>query len=182
VAAVNPDGQFRRKGESTLNRLVLGLVGIAGTGLWLLTGANLISAPQQPTPPSAVQYLDGTAYQKERGFSPAVITRGGRTIWLAGQTATEDLNGRSLMGDFEGQVRAVFALIDRTLKRSGGGLQNLVTMTVFINDQSNGDQFVKIRHELFPDGKFPASALITISDFAQPDILIEIQGVAVIDK
>ena len=72
--------------------------------------------------------------------------------------------------------------MDQTLKRSGGSLQNLVTMTVFINDPRNGDQFVKMRHEMFPDRKFPASALITVSNFAQPGILIEIQGVAVITE
>jgi 2-iminobutanoate/2-iminopropanoate deaminase len=161
-----------------LNRLVLGLVAIAGTGFWLLTGANVISAPQQPASP--VQYLEGNAFEKGRAFSPAVITRGGRIIWLAGQTATEDLNGKSLMGDFQGQARTVFALMDQTLKRSGGSLQNLVTMTVFINDPRYGDPFIKLRHDTFPDGKFPASALITVSGFAQPGILIEIQGVAVL--
>jgi 2-iminobutanoate/2-iminopropanoate deaminase len=161
-----------------LNRFLVGLICIAGAASWLLSRANANPAPQQTA--SSVQYLEGTSVQKERAFSPAVVTRGGRIIWLAGQTTTEDSNGKSLMGDFAGQVRADFALMDRTLKRSGGSLQNLVTMTVFINDPRYGDQFIKLRHEMFPDGKFPASALITVSDFAQPGLLIEIQGVAVI--
>ena len=161
---------------------MLGLIGIAGAAFWLVTGAKVMSAPQQPKSSSSVQYLDGTAAQKERAFSPAVITRGGKIIWLAGQTTTTDLNGKSLEGDFLGQARADFALMDRTLKRSGGSLQNLVTMTVFINDPRNGDPLVKMRHEMFPDGKFPGSALITVSHFAQPGILIEIQGVAVIGE
>ena len=163
-----------------MSRMMIALVGIVGTGLGLLTGGNVVSAPQQSTSSSSVQYLEGSATQKERAFSPAVITRGGKIIWLAGQTTTADLNGKSLVGDFEGQARTDLALIDRTLKRSGASLQNLVTMTVFINDPRYGDQFVKLRHEMFPDGKFPASALITVSNFAQPGILIEIQGVAVI--
>jgi enamine deaminase RidA (YjgF/YER057c/UK114 family) len=33
---------------------------------------------------------------------------------------------------------------------------------------------------MFPNGKFPSSALITVSNFAHPGILIEIQGVAVV--
>ena len=136
-----------------MNRLLVGLVGIAGVGFWLLTGANIHS--QQPA--NSVQYVEGDAYQKQRGFSPAVITRGGRIIWLAGQTATVDLNGKSLLGDFQGQARTVFALMDRTLKRNGGSLQNLVTMTVFINDARHGDEFVKLRREMFPAGKFPAA-------------------------
>ena len=70
--------------------------------------------------------------------------------------------------------------MDRTLKREGGSLQNLVTMTVFIKDPRYGDQFVKLRREMFPGGKFPASTLVTISGLAQPGMLVEIQGVAVI--
>lgn len=163
-----------------MNRLTLGLLVITGTGLWLLTAANLHSAPQRASAPA--QYLEGDAYQKARGFSPAVITRGGKMIWLAGQTATEDLNGKSLLGDFQGQARTVFALMDRTLKRNGASLQNLVTMTVFINDPRNGDQLVKLRQEFFAEGKFPASTMITVSDFAQPGMLIEIQGVAVVGE
>jgi hypothetical protein len=33
---------------------------------------------------------------------------------------------------------------------------------------------------MFPNGKFSCSALITVSNFAHPGILIEIQGVAVV--
>src|SRR5262245_49526708 len=76
----------------------------------------------------AVQYLEGTAQQKLRAFSPAVVAQGGKTVWLAGQTATEDLKGKSIVGDFDGQVRTVFALLDQTLKRAGGSLKNMVTM------------------------------------------------------
>jgi len=163
-----------------MNRLLLGLLALAGTALWLFTGANLHSAPQRPSSPA--QYLEGDAYQKARAFSPAVITRGGRIIWLAGQTATQDLNGKSLLGDFQGQARTVFMLMDRTLKRDNASLRNLVNMTVFINDPRNGDQLVKLRQEFFPDGKYPASTMITVSDFAQPGMLIEIQGVAVVGE
>lgn len=127
-----------------------------------------------------VEYLEGTAFQKSRAFSPAVITEGGKTVWLAGQTATMDENGNDISGDFQAQTRAIFALIDKTLSRVGGSIHNLVTMTVFINDPRHGDQFVKLRSEVFQDGRFPASALITVSQFARPGMLIEIQAVAVI--
>lgn len=153
---------------------------IAAAGLIVACSATVrLSLGQQNRSPAA-QYLEGTPRQKQRAFSPAVITQGGKTVWLAGQTATEDLNHKSIVGDFDGQVRTVFALLDQTLKRAGGSLRNMVTMTVFINDPRNGDRFIELRHQMFPDGKYPASALITVSNFAQPGILIEIQGVAVI--
>jgi enamine deaminase RidA (YjgF/YER057c/UK114 family) len=126
------------------------------------------------------EYLEGTARQKSRAYSPAVITEGGRIVWLAGQLALTDAEGRSLSGNFEGQVREVFRQLDLTLKRTGGKLSDMVTMTVFINDPRNGDHFVDLRREYFPDGHFPGSALITVSNFAVPGVLLEIQGVAVI--
>jgi len=126
------------------------------------------------------EYLEKSEFQKSRAFSPAVITQGGRIVWLAGQTATRDGDGKDISADFEAQVRTIFGLIDATLKRTGGSLADMVTMTVFINDPRHGDRFVEMRKGFFPDGNYPASALITVSHFARPGMLIEIQGVAVI--
>ena len=125
-------------------------------------------------------HLEPSDFQKTRAFSPAVITEGGRLVWMAGQTALQDGDGRDISGNFEAQTRRVFALMDATLRRLGGSLADLVTMTVFIKDQRYGDRFVEIRRELFPSGKFPASALITVTNFARPGMEIEIQGVAVV--
>lgn len=130
--------------------------------------------------PAKVEYLEGTEFQKSRAFSPAVITEGGRIVWLAGQTATQDAAGNDISGDFDGQARRIFELIDATLKRAGGSLANIVTMTVFINDPRHGDGFVKTRAEIFRDGRYPASSLITVSHFARPGIVIEVQAVAVL--
>ena len=131
-------------------------------------------------PPAKIQHLEGTEQQKSRAYSPPVITEGGRIVWLPGQTATTDLDGKDIGGKFDEQTRTVFQLMSRTLERAGGSLANLVTMTVFIIDPRHGDRFVQIRREFFPDGKYPGSALLTISNFARPGMVIEIQGVAVL--
>jgi enamine deaminase RidA (YjgF/YER057c/UK114 family) len=125
-------------------------------------------------------HLEPNELQRTRAFSPAVVTDGGRVVWMAGQTATVDGDGKDISGNFEAQARRVFALMDQTLQRAGGTLADLVTMTVFIKDPRRGDRFVEIRREMFPHGKFPGSALITVSNFARPGIDIEIQGIAVI--
>ena len=57
----------------------------------------------------AQKYVKGERPQ-QRGYSLAVITEGGRTVWLGGQIAVADDAGKSLAGDFEGQVRQVFKL------------------------------------------------------------------------
>ena len=126
------------------------------------------------------QYCKGER-EESRGYSRAVVTRGGKTLWLAGVTAREDEEGNSLAGDFEAQTHAVFRKIEKRLEEAGGALQDLVTMTVFILDVRHGDRFVEIRKELFPEG-FPGSALITVAGFANPDMMVEIQAIAVVGE
>ena len=126
------------------------------------------------------KYLEGSDRQKTRAYSPAVVTEGGRTVWLAGQTALVDGSGKDIAGNFEAQTHEVFALMDQTLRRAGGSLASLVTMTVFIKEPRYGDRFVELRRQKFPDGNYPASALITVTNFARPGMEIEIQAIAVI--
>ena len=126
----------------------------------------------------AQSYIKGERPQ-QRGYSLAVVTEGGKTVWLGGQIATVDDAGKSLAGDFEGQVRQIFKLIDATLKKAGGKLSNMVQMTVFITDVRNADRLTEIRREIFGDN-FPGSALITVTALADPNAKIEIQGYAVI--
>src|SRR6266700_2541565 len=142
-------------------------------GVAALTGFLAFSPVGQ-----AKDYLKGERPQ-QRGYSEAVITEGGRTIWLAGQTATVDDAGKSLAGDLEGQVRQLFKNLDRTLQKAGGKLSDMVQMTVFITDVRYGDRLTQIRREVFEDN-FPGSALITITALASPDAKIEIQGYAVV--
>jgi 2-iminobutanoate/2-iminopropanoate deaminase len=113
-----------------------------------------------------------------RAYSQAVITEGGRTVWLAGQIAI-DAAGKSLAGDFDGQVREIFRLLGATLAEAGGKLADMVTMTVFIIDNRHGDRFTELRKEIF-SGDFPASALITCRSLARPELLVEVQGIAVV--
>ena len=125
------------------------------------------------------QFIEGT-WQKERTFSPAVCTVGGRTVWLAGHGATVDSMGKPIPHEFDAQTRQAFKNMEATLERAGGTLQDMVTMTVFIIDSRHGTRFVEIREEFYPDGNYPGSALITCAGFARPEMMVEIQGIAVV--
>jgi enamine deaminase RidA (YjgF/YER057c/UK114 family) len=128
----------------------------------------------------AAEFIEGNERTRARAYSPAVITEGGRIVWLAGMGGTTAADGKPIT-DFAAQTRRAFENIDATLKRAGGTLADVVTMTVFIRNQTDGDEFVKIRAEVFKSG-FPASALITAKDFATPAILVEIQAIAVVGE
>jgi enamine deaminase RidA (YjgF/YER057c/UK114 family) len=120
-----------------------------------------------------------SSYQKSRSYSPAVITEGGRAIWLAGHIAPEDENGNTLAGDFDGQVRCVFRKLGLTLKQADAELADIVTMTIFITNVSNNTRFVELRKEFFTDDAYPASALVTVAALNRPELMVEIQAIAV---
>jgi 2-iminobutanoate/2-iminopropanoate deaminase len=120
-----------------------------------------------------------TERAQQRGYSPAVITEGGRIVWLAGQTGTVDDSGKSLANDFEGQARQIFKGLDAVLRKAGGTLADLVQMTVFVTDVRYGERLWQVRKEVFGDD-FPGSAMVTITALANPDAKIEIQGYTVI--
>jgi len=132
------------------------------------------------TAAQAAEYMQKTPFQLSRAFSPGVITSGGITIWVAGQTATEDSQGHDIANNFEAQVKQVFAQVDGVLKRAGGSLDNVVAMTVFIKESRYGDKFVEMRKDFFKNGNYPGSALITVTNFARPGIEIEVQAIGVI--
>jgi 2-iminobutanoate/2-iminopropanoate deaminase len=119
------------------------------------------------------------SWQQKRGFSPAVIAEGAcRTIFIAGHTGQADDEGNSLAGDFDAQFRQTFRNIEKTLAQAGGTLRDMVTMTVFLIDARHTTRMTELRVELF-GSDFPASAAITVQGFAQPDMMIEVQGIAV---
>src|SRR5262249_17431253 len=125
---------------------------------------------------AAKQCYAPDARAKERAFSRAVTTDGGKVIWLGGQTASLPPNP-----DFDAQVRDVFASLDKTLKAQGSSLKDIVTMTVFITDARNGDRFVALRKEAFKEC-FPASPLITATGREVRVLPGEVKGMAVVGE
>lgn len=119
-------------------------------------------------------------WQKNRAFSPAILTEGGKLVWIAGHTGQKDDQGNSLAGDFEKQTRQTFRNIEATLENFGATLKDIVTMTVFLSDSRHTTRMTEIRAELF-GSEFPASAAITVTGFADPTMLIEVQGIAIIE-
>jgi 2-iminobutanoate/2-iminopropanoate deaminase len=138
-------------------------------GLLLFAAASALAAKE----------ITATDFSNSRSYSSAVSTEGGKIVWLAGEVAVKDESGKSLVGDFEGQTRAIFASIEKTLAQHQGKLSDIVYMTVYITDARYGDKFVELRKEIFKKD-FPASTLVTVSGLSTPAMLIEVSTVAVV--
>jgi len=119
-------------------------------------------------------------YQKSRSYAPAVITEGGRTVWLAGLLAAEDENGNSLAGNFRDQVRCIFRKVASQMEVVGGSLEDVVTMTGYITEVRYNLDFVEVRKEFLNEERYPASTLVTVQALNQPEAMVEVTAIAVI--
>lgn len=118
-----------------------------------------------------------------RGFSHGIVTRGGRLLFLAGQTALDAAGRIVAPGDLVGQYAQVLRNLQAVVMAAGGTMQDITQMTMFVRDR---DDYIAHRkplgqvHKAFFGSYYPATALIEISRLFDDAALIEIQGMAVI--
>ncbi len=128
--------------------------------------------PPQIIQPRSVHSTAGVGYSH--------VARTGNTLYIAGQVAL-DKNGVLVgKGDIEAQARQVYTNLLAILEEFGGGLQNIAKLTTYLTDRAHLAGFRIVRNQILKD-PFPPNTLVFISGLAQPDYLIEIEAVAVLD-
>lgn len=101
------------------------------------------------------------------------------TLYLSGQTAITADGQFAGIGDVATQIRLAFENIRLIVDAAGGTLDNVVKLTVYFIDLRNLDTYTGILGELFPETR-PAQTVVEISRLAMPELLIEIDAVAVL--
>ena len=112
-------------------------------------------------------------------YKMATRMEGGRLLYIAGQVA-RDAEGNVLApGDIRTQARQVFQNVQRVLQAAGGDLPDLLKMTTYITKIEDFPAVAEVRSQFFA-GELPASTLIVVTRLAQPELLIEVEGMAAI--
>jgi enamine deaminase RidA (YjgF/YER057c/UK114 family) len=116
------------------------------------------------------------------GFAHGVLAD--NVVYLGGQTAMDE-NGHIVPGGIVEQFRRAFFNVLTTLDAAGGRPENLVHVTIYLTDvddyQRNGREIGRIWREM-AGSDYPAMAGIGVTRLWQPEALIEIQGIAVLDR
>jgi reactive intermediate/imine deaminase len=127
-----------------------------------------------------VEHSNPTTLHKPTGYTHVVEVTGGRTLYISGQIAV-DRSGAVVGGnDLRAQTRQVFENLRAALAASGATFDHVVKITVFMTDVSQIQAFREVRDAVFP-GPLPASTLVQVVRLARPELLIEIEAVAVLD-
>jgi len=102
----------------------------------------------------------------------------GNQVFTAGMTAR---TGTEVAGDssmYE-QARAVFTKIKHLIEAAGGHMDDVVKVNIFVTDITRREEVWQARREFF-SGSFPVSTLVEVSALAAPELLVEIEAVAVL--
>ena len=105
--------------------------------------------------------------------------RAGGFVFCAGQVA-RDREGRVVgAGDIEAQAVQVLENLKTILAEAGCTLADVVQMTVFLTDIRLSGRVGAVRRRYFGE-HLPTSATVEVSKLGGPELMIEIQAVAMV--
>ncbi len=129
---------------------------------------------------SGTRYINPRGLVKPTGYTHLVIAPDGRTVYIAGQVAFDSTGKVVGEGDFAAQANQVFRNLQHALESVGGSMAELVKTTTFITDVRHVPALRDIRATYLSRTQPPANTLVAVSSLARPELLIEIEGIAVL--
>jgi enamine deaminase RidA (YjgF/YER057c/UK114 family) len=109
------------------------------------------------------------------------VARAGNTLYLSGLLGL-DQNGQLVgPGDARAQARQAWRNMQAVLAHFGASLPNLVKTTTYITHWAYRPLVGEARDELFPGPPYPPSTLVVVQSLAEPQFLVEIEAIAVLD-
>lgn len=110
----------------------------------------------------------------------AVVTEGGKTVWMRGQCPQNLDNGVNIASiDPAEQTHKVMQNIELLIKEAGGTMNHLVKIVVYITDIKNREVIYQVIGEYIKN-VHPVSTGLVVERLARPEWLVEIDATAVI--
>jgi enamine deaminase RidA (YjgF/YER057c/UK114 family) len=128
-----------------------------------------------------VRFLNPDGLFKPSTFSQIAVTKGDKVVFISGQTARDPTSKIVAVGDVKGQAERVFANLRTAVESVGGSMGDIAKITTFVVNLQPDDRvwIGEMVKKHFP--RPPAHTLVGISALAAPELLIEIEAVAVLD-
>ncbi|WP_398857488.1 MULTISPECIES: RidA family protein [Streptomyces] len=113
------------------------------------------------------------------GYSHVVIGTG-RLVAVSGQVALDE-DGRVVgEGDIRAQTRQVFENLRRCLAGAGASFDDVVKLTYFLTDVAHLPVIREVRDEFVDAGRLPASSAVQVVALFRPELLIEVEALAMV--
>jgi enamine deaminase RidA (YjgF/YER057c/UK114 family) len=140
-----------------------------------------VSAPSPGAPDFEKKHYNYGAWTKGRFSEAVTVTGPGKMIFLAGIGAEHEDSGNIMYpGDFVRQCRYAYKKLKKALARNGAGMADVVKQVTYVTDVRNQKQAGECRREAYADAPLPAHTFLTVSQLAWPDMMVEIDVIAMV--
>ena len=116
-------------------------------------------------------------------YSHGMIAPDGELVVVAGQVAADRAGKLVGPGDAVAQTRQAFENVRAVLEAAGSSMRQVVRFQTFLTHAADIEGFMQARKELFPryfpDGVYPPNTLLVVSRLVVPELLVEIEAMAV---
>jgi len=115
-------------------------------------------------------------------YSHGMVAPGGEIVVVAGQVGMGE--GRAVaVGDVGAQTRQALENVRAIVEAAGCTMQHVVRLQTFLTHAEDIPGFMAARAAVFPkyfpDGAYPPNTLLVVSRLVQPELLVEIEAMAV---
>lgn len=128
--------------------------------------------------PAHTQFINPPGLFTPPGYTHVVEITGGRTVYIAGQTAINQSFQVVGKGDFRAQAEQVFANLKTALEAVGADFTHVVKLNYYLVDMSQLRAVVEVRDRYVNTDHPPASTAVEVRKLALDDLLLEIEAVA----
>ena len=127
-----------------------------------------------------VKRTNPPALSQPTGYTHIVeVTGPAKTIYISGQIAF-DKDGKLVgAGDMKAQAEQVFKNLEIALNAAGAKFSDVVKMNSYITDMSKAQAVRDVRSRYFAETS-PASTFVQVAGLVRPELLLEIEVVAVV--
>ncbi len=108
-----------------------------------------------------------------------VVAATGRLIAVSGQVALDESGQLVGPGDPEAQARQVFENLRRCLAAADATFADVVKFTVYVTDLATMTAVRAVRDEYVDTTRPPASSAVQVAGLVLPELLLEIDALAV---
>lgn len=121
----------------------------------------------------------GTPWEAKVGYSRAV--RVGPFVFVSGTLAADERG--EIVGKGDAYAQSVYALrkIERALQQAGATMQDVVRTRMFVRRIADQEAIGRAHAEFFSEVR-PASTMVEVGTFANPDGLVEIEVDAIVGE
>lgn len=109
------------------------------------------------------------------------VVRAGTLVFVSGHVAVGSEGQVVGVDDPEAQAVQVLESLGASLRAAGAGFADVAKVTVYLTDMAHREAVARVRERYFGDAK-PASTLVEVSALVHPDLLLEIEAIAVLPE